>query len=81
MAQLVISNIIFSARVSPKAYTSKDMPSAEAFKAMVDKVDTLRQKQGWEIYDIFDNGTAKGFRLKITAKDDCEYYTEVYVRR
>lgn len=80
MAQLVISNIIFSARVSPKA-TVKDMPSAEAFKAMVDKVDSLRQEQGWEIYDIFDNGTSKGFRLKITAKDDCEYYTEVSVRR
>ena len=80
MAQLVIENIIFSARVSPKAM-KKDMPSVEAFKAMVDKVDTLRQEQGWEIYDIFDNGTSKGFRLMITAKDDCNYYTEVYVRR
>ena len=81
MAQVIVNNIIFSARISPKAYTSKDMSSAEAFMAMIDKVDSLRQEQGWEIYDIFDNGTSKGFRLKITAKDDCEYYTEVYVRR
>lgn len=81
MAKVVINNIIFSARVSPKASVSKDMPSAEAFKAMVDKVDELRQEQGWEIYDIFAMNGFKGFRLKITDKEDNDYYTEVYIKR
>ena len=81
MAQLLIENIVFSARVSPKRYESKPMSQEEAFKTMIDKVKDLQIEQGWEIYDIFETYNSKGFRLKITAKDECEYYTEVYISK
>jgi len=81
MAQLVIKNIIFSARVSPKKYESLPLTNEQAFRAMIDKVKDLQVEQGWEVHDIFETPSAKGFIMKIRAKDGCDYYCEVSMRK